>query len=243
MKSLFYAAFFLSTLLLSCQENLEPAIHPDPPPDMPEQTRIKTETYSSNVITYIYDLLGRQIMYSSSGGFKKETTYTENQIQQTNFNEDGIPTRVLSHTLNDRGLIIQTERSDAPGAYYTFEYNDDDQVVKTKSVNSSGMYESISTYTNGNEETVVYTKDGELQYTYKYFYYMDRLNGLDSEIVGEKFSGKGNKNLMKSWIGIGKNGVTFTSYSYTYTFDGKGRIATMNQIHNDQIETYTYTYY
>jgi len=243
MKKLFYSAIILTSLLVSCQENLEPVINPDPPVDTPSRTRIKSETGSSDTSTYLYDNLGRQVLYTTTTGYKKETTYDSGQVQQTSYNPQGIPTVIVTSVLNEKGLITYSESSNIPGGSTSYEYNDDNQVVKYTSITPSGTFEAVSTFVDGNKESITYLKNGVFQYTYKYTYYTDKSNGIDDEYYGESFRGHGNKNLLKNWIAISKDGLIFNSYSYTYTFDDKGRVLTLNEIHSDQTNTYTYAYY
>ncbi len=227
MKSIILLFSVIAFCQLSCmQENLEPAIvgdwhGSDPPPTVP---KIKREYNTNDSTTYTYDAKGRLLSYEYSEGDRSEYAYHQDYIERTIFGADGSFTGVQTFYLNDKGLVIKTEYTGSPDSETRYEYNDEEQVIKTTIQSPVSTFEGFYAYKDGNIEQVVYKTNGVFSYAYKYSYYTDLPNGLSNENWGNMYLGKDNKNLVKVWYGVGQDGKTFNQTAYLYSLDNKGRV-------------------
>lgn len=230
---------------IACHDEHEivdpPYVDPPVTPQEPQTSLIKTVTVGTETTTYTYDDQRRVINSAYSDGSAKRE-YLDGLVIQRIYKENGSLDYFNSMEINEERLMVNRTVSNNPSYLETYEYDIARRLIKTISINGTNVFSGNYFYTEGNLDSVVYIRNNELQYTYKYTY-LTKPNTLNNQAYGTAYNGVDNKNLVKNWTCINAEGKIFRQFSYTYTYDHKGRVADMTQVTHDDVDTYSYTYY
>lgn len=245
MKKHFLLLGLSLVFLAACQEFHEMAepnyVDPPLPPQEPPISLIKSVVSGAETSEYTYDDQNRQIKTKYNDG-RSILEYLDGLIIQRLYKEDGSLDYFNTLEINEKGLKVSRTVSNNPSYLSTYDYDSDGRVIKTTSINGNNVFVGNHFYTNGNLDSVVYVRNDVLQYTYKYTY-LTKPNTLNNKAYGVAYNGTDNEKLMKNWIGINASGNIIHQVSFAYSYDSKGRVKDMTQVANDDIDTFTYTYY
>jgi hypothetical protein len=185
--------------------------------------KVQTIQYSNgNTETFEYNSDGKLSKDTETGpvtnnDYTDTYTYSGNIITETSTSLNAGTTHTLAITLNSQGYISNITEVYANQNYVeTFEYDNSGYLTKeTETPEGNDIYTYTYTYTNGNRISETVAKNSSNVQTVYYEYYLDKENALSAEkLVGECYSGKSDKNLIKR--------ITYSSSeieSYTYEYD------------------------
>jgi YD repeat-containing protein len=206
--------------------------------------KLKTATFEGGVETYSYDNQGRAILITNSDSKKTVYEYTPGLVTVRYFNSAGVNSITHVHELNGNGKSIRRTDTNKPGYEELRDYNADGTLKKSTVKDGAVVTVHDYFYSDGNLEMSKTFENGIHLGSIMYTYYSDKINNLSNVEKGSDFTGKPNKNLLKSVSYEDENGFVFSVINSQYEFDAKGRVIKLIEtLEGGTPEIGTYTYY
>lgn len=235
-KQLFLLTAITSILIYSCKKDSGNL----PSPGNNSASLVKTETGAS-IYTYKYDASGRSTEITYPTG-KTTYEYQGNKVTKKYFNTNGVMTSSYIYDLDANGLVSKVSKVGDPNYQENWFYNSDKQIIK-----QINQYNGVSDvrdyfYSNGNEDSVRVTYNGQFSHTVRFSYFTDKLNLLNYANYGVGFFGKKSKNLIKTEQYFYADGSTNDEQQSSYEVDGNGKVTKGTYKSGQNIEIIYYSY-
>jgi len=238
MKSLIY--FLLAAITMSfaaCQKDSDPV---NPASNDP---RIKTETYQGAVDKYTYDQRGRIIKGIYSDGATDTVQYYKGYFIEKEYDPQGNLKNLNHYELNADSLVEIFTSTTQPEYETRYEYDSQRRRIKTISTSPGDLFVIDYFYgPEGNQDSIVISRNGAWLYTYEYSYLEHQLNVYTRKTYGRVYFGEESKNLLAGAYYRFPNPANNDVIQYDYVFDTQGRIITLTERLNGISDQYDYTY-
>ena len=238
MKNVFLLLGFAAVLSSCAKEDID-----DLPDSLNENSKVRTATYGTTTLTYTYDAIGRQVTCDNSDGIKKVYAYSIGNIRESVY-KNGQFEYFYKHDLNTDSLCIKEIKSNDNSYEQLYQYNPDRRMVKTiTKKNGTAIQVMDFFYSNGNCDSIRFFNNNQWVLTILKTYYTDRINVFDPEVFGNKYFGKGNRNMLRSETFSYPGCTPEHPSNFNYEYDSMGRVIKETSAKENYTSTGLYTYY